>query len=694
MGIKEKIKEILSTKKNVTVDDLKIFLRISKYEKKEFKHILRQMREEGTLDINERGFLTLGERKPLYGVFSETKYNYGFVNTEDGVEYFIPGKDKNGALEGDVVLIEKLDKGPGRTVARVLKVTDRKERYVVCDIKNKNRKMIVTPMGDFDSFIHLQTPPKGRKYKDGKYKVRLLDYDKRKKKYMGEVVEFIGTDDDKYLDLKTLVSEYDLPIDFPEDVIENANFVSREKILPSERVDYRDIFTVTIDGEDAKDFDDAISVEKTGENSYFLYVHIADVSHYVKDGAPLDVEAKKRDFSIYLPGLTIPMLPHVLSNGVCSLNPNEDRYTMSVKMEIRNGGEPKMVSIDKAIINSDYRLTYDGVSELFETGDNADYNDELKEFLMTAREVYNILKSQSEARGTISFMSSEAKFIMDDMNRIVDILPRPQREAEELIEEMMIATNRVVSKKYREMELPFIYRIHEEPTDEKLEGMRTLLRPFGVKVPEKVSAKDIQKLLEDLSEHESFERINDIVLRSMMKANYSDENIGHFALALADYSHFTSPIRRYPDLFIHRIISQKMSNRLTERNIKYFGNKAKEVAEEASNREKQIVDLEREADSLKKCEYMKNRVYEIYDGKVSGITEFGMFVKLPNTVEGLICNEEFMDNYLFDEKEMTAITTHNNKKYEIGTPVRVKVVNVNMMRREIDFMLLEDEDGR
>lgn len=693
MRIKDKIKEILSTKRKVTIDDLKHFLKISKYEKKEFRHVIREMYEEGTLFKDDRGFLKVGREPLIKGVFSETKYNYGFVNTEDGVEYFIPARDTLGALDQDEVLIQKIDKGPGRTVAKVVKITNKKERFIVCDLKNTKRKVVIKPSTDFDYYIHVPIPPKSQRLKDGKYKVKLLDFDKRKQKYNGKIVEYIGSHDDKYIDLKTLVAEYDLPIDFPGEVLIYADKVAEEKILLGDRVDYRNLFTVTIDGEDAKDFDDAISVEKVNDTVYNLYVHIADVSHYVKDGSPLDNEARKRDFSIYLPGLTIPMLPKVLSNGVCSLNPNEDRYSISVKLKIEKNKQPKLLSIDKALINSNHRLTYRDVNVLFETGNNEKYNDELKEFLFIARDVYNILKSVSEERGTISFLSDESKFVLDEFNEVVDIYPREQLDAEELIEEMMIATNSAVATKYQSMELPFLYRIHEEPTDEKLDSMRMLLRPFGVKIPEKISAKSIQELLNELRENSSFERVNDIILRSMMKAEYSDSNYGHFALALDNYSHFTSPIRRYPDLFIHRIMSQKMNSKLTERNIKYFEGQAKEIAKQSSAREKEIVDLEREADQLKKCEFMKKHIFDIFEGKVSGITEFGMFVKLKNTVEGLVSGDDFLSNYVYDEKSMTAITTHNNKKYEVGTEVVVKLINVSMTKLEIDFLLLEgDED--
>lgn len=693
MRIKDKIKEILTTKRKVTIDDLKHFLKISKYEKKEFRHVIKEMYEEGTLFKDERGYLKVGREPLIKGVFSETKYNYGFVNTEDGIEYFIPARDTNGALDQDEVLIQKIDRGPGRTVAKVVKITDKKERFIVCDLKNTKRKVIIKPSSDFDYYIHVPTPSKSQRLKDGKYKVKLLDFDKRKQKYTGKIVEYIGSHDDKYIDLKTLVAEYDLPIEFPDEVLTYADKVSDEKILLGDRVDYRDLFTVTVDGSDAKDFDDAISVEKIDENIYNLYVHIADVSHYVKDGSPLDKEARNRDFSIYLPGLTIPMLPKVLSNGVCSLNPNVDRYTMSVKMKIEKNKRPKLLSINKALINSNFRLTYEGVNALFESGDNKDYNDELKEFLFTAKDVYNILKSGSKERGTISFLSEESKFVLDEFNEVINIFPREQLDAEELIEEMMIATNSAVATKYQAMELPFLYRIHEEPTDEKLDSMRTLLRPFGVKVPEKISAKRIQELLDELKDNSSFERVNDIILRSMMKAEYSESNYGHFALALENYSHFTSPIRRYPDLFIHRIMTQKMLDKLSERNIKYFEGQSKEVAKQSSAREKEIVDLEREANQLKKCEYMKKHIFDVFEGKVSGITDFGMFVKLKNTVEGLVSGDDFLSNYVYDEKSMTAITTHNNKKYEVGTDVVVKLINVSMTKLEIDFVLLEgDED--
>lgn len=691
MKIKERIIEELGQNKKLTLVDLRNKLKITKYEKKDFNKNIKQMNEEGTISVDRNGYLRLGSSKTMKGIFSETKYDYGFVKTSDGVDYFIPGNGNNGATDGDEVLISQIERGEGRTVAHVVKILNKSDKYVVCHINIVKNKYQLIPPKDFPYPIMISDFPKGMKLKDGKYKVKLNKFNKKKKFYTGEVVEYVCPNGDIYTDLKTLVSEYDLPLVFPKDVIKYANEVAKEDIILGKRVDYRDLFTVTIDGDDAKDFDDAISVVKNTDDSYDLYVHIADVSNYVKDGTPVDTEAKRRYFSIYLPGLTIPMLPEALSNGVCSLNPNEDRYTISAHIKLEKNHLPKLISLDKAMINSDHRLTYNGVNMLFTEGSNDDYDEKTKSFLYDALEVYKILKKQAHERGTINFLSDEPKFILDNSNQVIDIIKNPHIEGESIIEEMMIITNKLVANKFLQMDVPFIYRIHESPSDEKLESMKTLLRPFGIRVPDHLSVKTIQEILEAEEKQPSFERINDIILRSMMKAEYSEENIGHFALALENYSHFTSPIRRYPDLFIHRVISQIIKGELSKKSMSYFRESAKNIASNSTMREKKIVELEREADQMKKCEYMKKHLYEEFDGKVSGMTEFGIFVKLENTVEGLVCDDEFMSGYEFDEKYMTARRLNDNKAYEIGTPVRVKVINVNLTRLEIDFKLMEDK---
>ncbi len=692
MKIKERIRQVIDEVGSINIDKLKKIIGVTKRDRRRFKEVIDQMASEGSIHLDSHGNVKKGERVLKEGRFMATRHDYGFIENPDGEDYFVPPGKTAGAMDGDKVQFEIVSRERGRLVAKIHKV-NRDKSFIVGKATIGKKRMSVIPDKKLDYPIRLSNIKDFHLRKDGKYKIKINDFDQRKQRYTGEVIEYLGKSGDRDVDLISIVAESGVPITFSKEVLDEATTVSALPIVNNNRRDFRNDLVVTIDGLDAKDFDDAISIYKE-DDKYILTVHIADVSHYVKENSLLDREAIEREMSIYLPGLVIPMLPEQLSNGVCSLNPNVDRYTLSVTMEFSERSLPKLISINKGIIKSSYRLNYNDLNRFF-SGESVKPYDTISDFLNTAREGYQILKRQSIERGTIEFESDESEITINDAGKVIDVKPRARGEAEELIEEFMIATNRLVATKYFNKMLPFLYRVHLAPSEDKINSLRELMMPYNLKVEEEMDAMAFQKLLEEAKEKEAdrFEKINDIVLRSMTKAIYSDENDGHFALALDNYSHFTSPIRRYPDLFIHRIISLDLEGKLDKKKISSLAKKTNEIGDKASYVEKVILDLERDCVQLKKCEYMLDQIGKIYSGKVSGVTEFGIFVKLDNTVEGLV-GVENLDRYQFDPKNMKAKVKGIVGDIEVGCSVSVRVINVSVNRMQIDFeLVMEDELG-
>lgn len=688
MKIKEKIKMIVTELKVVSKDKLMKILGIKKKEKRKFNEILKTMVSEGSIHIDIHDKIRIGAPEVFEGVFMATRQEYGFIENKDGDDYFVPAGKTMGAMDNDRVKYEIVGTERGRKVAYI-KSVDLENKHIVGKAIKRRKSLIIEPKDKIAYPIKITNYDEVKLKENGLYKIKLVDFDDRRQIYKGNVVEFIGFKGEKHVDLLTLVAEANVESVFSKDALKEAEEVAKIPIVPDGRKDYRDMLTVTIDGLDAKDFDDAISVSRD-ENGFVLTVHIADVSHYVKEYSHLDKTAFNREMSIYLPGLVIPMLPEVISNGVCSLNPNVDRYSLSVQMSISNSGQAKLISIDKAIINSDHRLNYTDLNRFYD-GESIEEYDSIAEFLNDAKDLYEILDRQSEIRGNIEFSSQEASFELDEKGKIIDIKNRDRGIGERLIEEFMILTNKMVATEYFAKELPFLHRVHEAPTEEKIGSLSALLRPYGLKVNEDMRAKDFQELLNSAKDMDAYERINDLVLRAMTKAEYRAENGGHFALALDNYSHFTSPIRRYPDLFIHRIITMDLDKKTNKQKILEEDKYAKETAERATSVERVILDLERNAVQLKKCEYMAEKIGSVYKGKVSGVVEFGVFVMLENTVEGLV-HADFIDNYRFDEKTMTASAKGFNEHFEVGREVFVKVSNVSVSRMQIDFEFVSEEE--
>lgn len=487
-----------------------------------------------------------------------------------------------------------------------------------------------------------------------------------------------------------------MPYIFPEEVLQEANSFSDEVLEKDlkDRTDFSNLLTVTIDGEDAKDFDDAISIEKK-EDYYRLYVHIADVSHYVKSGSALDREALSRGNSVYLLDRVIPMLPEKLSNGLSSLNPGKIRLTQSVQMDIDLDGNVLKYDFFESFIKSDYRLVYNDVSDYLENGKDVYKDNKLKEMLNFSNELYKILREKRIKNGALNFVSNEAKFTFDKEGRVIDVFRDIDRTANRIIEEFMIVTNITVAEHFGNMEIPFIYRIHDKPSDEKLYEIKPIFYSLGYQIKgNNLYSKDFQKILE-ASEGKPEEMIvSTLLLRSMAKARYENQRASHFGLALEYYTHFTSPIRRYADLYIHRIFKSFVKNRLYFDGIDNKLKSIEKICDHISFTERRADEAEREVEKLLKVILMEGKIGEVFEGVISSTTSFGLFVELENTVEGLISFNSMTDDfYIFDENQFLVYGQKNRKIYKIGQRVKVRLVNTNLNRREIDFEIVDgDED--
>ena len=516
----------------------------------------------------------------------------------------------------------------------------------------------------------------------------------------GEVIEILGHKDDPGVDILSIIRQFDLPVDYPEDVYEQTEDMP-EDITEAEiegREDLRNIQTVTIDGDDSKDFDDAVSLDILENGNFLLGVHIADVSHYVTEGSPLDKEAYKRGTSVYLVDRVIPMIPHRLSNGICSLNPDTDRLTLSCIMEIDREGTVVNHKIVESVIHSNCRMTYTKVNNVIENND-PDQIKEYEEFVPMLRDMdklRKILNNRRKLRGAVNFDFPEPKIILDSEGKVLDIKPYERNSATNLIEEFMLVCNETIAEDYYWQGIPFVFRNHDQPDEEKIEGLKKLISAFGYRIKGKgeIHPMEIQKLIEKVKDTPQEHIISRMVLRSMKQAKYQAENIGHFGLAAKFYCHFTSPIRRYPDLQIHRIIKEVIEGKLTENRIKHYDSMLSEIAYHCSTTERTSDDAERETDRLKMAQYMQEHIGEEYNGLISGVTSWGIYVELENTEEGMVpLNEIDADFYENEEENLRVVGRRTGKIYMLGDEVRVRVIRTDIQARTIDFMFVEKEEG-
>lgn len=643
----------------------------------------------------------------VVGQFISNARGFGFVEIEGSDEdIFIPEEYVHGAFHTDTVEVELLPESTGkRREGRIRNIITRGITEVVGTYQSQTNFGFVIPDNiriQSDIFIPIEHH-KGAVSGD-KVVVSITDYGDplNRKKPEGKVKEIIGNINDPGIDILSIVKNYDIPYEFPEKVMNQAGRCP-EKVSEADmqgREDLRDTLMVTIDGEDAKDLDDAVSLHIDDEGRYHLGVHIADVTNYVQEKSALDWEARERGTSVYLVDRVIPMLPHRLSNGICSLNHGEDRLALSCLMIFDSNGGLIDHDIVESVINVNERMSYTDVAKILEDED-AETIERYKELVPMFRQMAGlskILRAKRQSKGAIDFDFPESKIILDREGNPIDIVPHERNTATKLIEDFMLAANETVAEHFFYMQSPFVYRIHERPDPDKIAALGTFVSNFGHHIKtrrsEGVSPKEIQKLLGTVEGTKEEAVINRMVLRSMMQAKYSTVCSGHFGLAFDYYCHFTSPIRRYPDLQIHRIIKDHIRGRMNEARIAHYEEILDEVAKHSSETERRAEEAERETDKLKKAQYMENHVGECFEGVVSGVTAWGLFVELYNTCEGMIRAASLEDDfYVFDEENLRLVGEKTGREYTLGQKVKIKVIGADRLTRAIDFRIVsEDED--
>ena len=684
--------------------ELAAFMQVRPEEREELKTILNELLMEGRLQISKRGKYSKGEEGGgLVGTFISHPKGFGFVEIEGRSEdLYIPESGVNGAFHQDQVQVELL-KGQGgrRQEARIVKILSHGLTKVVGTYqKSKSFGFVIPDLEKISTDIYI--PAEGSKgaVTGHKVVVELTDYGDDKHKPEGRITEILGHVNDPGVDILSIVKGYDLPVEFEEKLLNQAERVGKpvSEADMAGRRDLRSLQMVTIDGEDAKDLDDAVSLTREGEN-YFLGVHIADVSNYVQENSALDREALNRGTSVYLVDRVIPMLPHTLSNGICSLNQGEDRLALSCLMKVNKKGEVVSYEIAETVICVDRRMSYTAVRKILEEGDPEliqEY-EELVPMFQDMQELAAILRKKRRQRGSIDFDFPESKIILDQKGNPVSIEPYERNVATDLIEDFMLLANETVAQHFYWMEVPFLYRTHETPDTEKIEKLATFIHNFGYHIKIKTSdhevhPKEIQKLLASIEGTEEEALIARLAFRSMKQAKYSVECTGHFGLACACYCHFTSPIRRYPDLQIHRIIKEQLRGRLMEKRIDHYKEILPEVARQTSRLERRADEAERETDKLKKAQYMKHHIGETLEGIISGITAWGIYVELPNTVEGMIHVARLTgDYYYYKEETFEMVGRDTGRCFKLGQRLKVFVDSVDMVSKSVDFLLAEDD---
>ncbi len=685
------------------IKELAIVLGVKKDQRPQLEQILNDLMMEGRIVCSKRGKFSKSEEKKIAGTFQAHPKGFGFVSVEGEKEdIFIPESKTNGAMHMDTVEISVSPAVTGRRrEGKVLHVLERGMKQVVCTYQlNKNFGFAVPDNPKFGSDIFIPLERSKGAVNGHKVVVEITQYGKKGKNPEGKVVEILGHINDPGVDILSIVRAYGLPVEFDPKVMTQVEHVAKpvSEADMAGRMDLRDWQMVTIDGEDAKDLDDAVSLTMDHEN-YILGVHIADVSNYVQEHSALDTEALKRGTSVYLVDRVIPMLPHALSNGICSLNQGEERLALSCIMTVNPKGEIIDHTITESVICVDRRMTYTNVKKILADHDPevmAEYEPLVPMFEKMA-ELAAILRKKRMKRGSIDFDFPETKVILDKNGNPVDIRPYDRNVATKLIEDFMLAANETVAAEYYWRELPFVYRTHEQPDSEKIQKLSTFINNFGYSLhigSDEVHPKELQKLLEKIDGTSEEPLISRLTLRSMKQARYTVENTGHFGLAADCYCHFTSPIRRYPDLQIHRIIKDSLRGRLGEKRIGHYTQILPEVAKHASEMERRADEAERETIKLKKVQYMENHIGETFAGVISGVAEYGFFVELENTVEGLVRVTSLTDDfYQYYEETYELVGEATNRRFKLGQQVRVTVDNCDRIMRTIDFTLADSDEN-
>lgn len=661
---------------------------------------LNYLEKQGLVVKNRRGKYGVPEKMNLIvGKLEGHPGGYAFLLPDDPEidDIYISREDMNGAMHGDRVLVRPkiAAKANSKVEGEVIRILQRALKTVVGTVERGKHFSFVVP-DDKRIFYDLYVPKdKTIGAKNGqKVVAKITEWPEKRRNPSGEIVEILGYPDEPGVDVLSIIKKYELPLDFPEKVKRQVQQIPDEVLREDlvGREDFRHLKTITIDNEDAKDLDDAVSIEKTSDG-YRLGVHIADVSYYVEEKSPLDVEALKRGCSVYLVDRVIPMLPPKLSNGICSLNPRADRLTMSVIIDFDSEANIKGYKITPGVIKTCERMTYTQVNKILEEEDKETIErfDYLVEDLHWMKELAEKLSHKRFARGSLDFELDEAKVILDENGHPVDVVKEERRISSSIIEEFMIVANEVVAEHIFWLKIPLVYRIHENPDEEKINSLKEFLYNFGytLKGTQNLKPKSLQQILEQVKGKPEQRLINTMLLRSLRQARYSGVNFGHFGLASLYYTHFTAPIRRYPDLIVHRILRKQLQNDIDQKQEKKLVKIVERVAKLSSERERVAEEAERESVDLKIAEYMASRIGETYEAIVSGVTSFGIFVELDNTIEGLVHVSHMEDDYYhFNEKTMALIGERTGKTFRIGDVVQVKVYNVNIAERHIDFVLV------
>jgi len=706
LDIKEKILEILREKNTPPLfpDKLMEILEISEQDRYIFLDILDDMVEDGKLVMTRKKKYALPETLGfLVGRLQGNQKGFAFFIPDDENEedVFIPAENLNTAMHNDRVMIRILKNGHSSARSRegeVYKVLSRANKTVVGTFeKDRNFGFVIPDDSRISNDIFVSKDNMQGAETGHKVVVEILRWPDLRRNPEGRIIEILGHKDEAGTDILSIIRQFNLPEEFPQEVLAVAKkipqSVSQDEI--AKRKDLRHLKAFTIDGADAKDLDDAISIEKMDNGNFKLGVHIADVNHYVFADSPIDKEAFVRGTSVYLVDRVVPMLPRELSNGICSLNPDEDRLAMSVIMEINRQGKVVDFTIDETVIRSRKRMIYEEVTKILEEKDPelmAEYEDFIEELEM-AKELCEILNARRVERGSIDFNLVETQIILDENGKPIDIKPVERGISNRMIEEFMLVCNETIAEYMYWQELPFMYRVHEDPDIEKMLDFNEFIHNFGYYlkgIGEGVHPKVLQELLENVKGKPEEGIISAVMLRSLQKARYSHENLGHFGLATKNYCHFTAPIRRYPDLMIHRIIKESIHGKLNKKRIKELEEMLPSMAEHCSKRERVADEAERETDDLKKVEFMLDKLGQEFDGIISGVTNYGIYVQLPNTVEGLVRISAIEDDYyVYNEKHYCLIGERTRRILRLGDSVRVKVAKVDMVMRNIDFVLVE-----
>lgn len=700
--MEDKIVELLKTEnRGFSFEEIINYLNLKETnDLEEVVKCLNNMQQKATIyQSKAKKYMLLINSHLKTGKFVGNRKGFGFVIIQGEEDTFIAKNNVNGAIDGDTVVLEIFKKGM-KPEGRILSIVNRENKLFVGEYYYKDKKGHIIFDDNKISIDVIIEPSKSMNAMDGHKVLIKLGKKLKANTYEGEVVKIIGHKNDPGVDILSIIAKYDFSDQFPEEVMKELDNIPNEidENDIKNRVDLRSIELFTIDGDDAKDLDDAVSLKMLENGNYELGVHIADVSYYVKENTAIDKEAYNRGTSVYLVDRVLPMLPHKLSNGICSLNGGVDRFALSCIMEINEKGDVVNYNVFPSVIKSKLRMTYKKVNDILEKNIVDELYEPFANTLRNMKKLSDILRENKKRRGYIDFEIPEVKIIVDEKGKPIELSKRVQGTGEKLIEDFMIVANETVATYINNMELPFIYRVHGEPSQEKLNNFLNFVSILGYKPTGKLkksSPQSVQNLLNQLKDKPEFPIFSELLLRSMQKAVYSDTNIGHFGLGSECYTHFTSPIRRYPDTTVHRLLRTYIfEGHIDNYTVDAMNIKMPVIAEHTSEKEVDAIECEREVDDMKMAEYMEDHIGEVYVGRISGVMNFGLFVELDNLVEGLIRIEDLDDDfYIYDEENYRLIGRKHHKQYRIGDNIKIIVKSASKASKTIDFLIYKEEEN-